>query len=129
VEICQDWWKFCKVALIKLFFGSRQIKDGVPFVRSWGNRLASLFIYLLFGIYLADLICGYRALTKKAYQKIVWNSKGYGVETEMVIRVGQQKIKYCQFPVQTIYHDKFKGVTILTSINIMLNVLRWRLSL
>ncbi|MDD2822962.1 MAG: glycosyltransferase family 2 protein [Candidatus Daviesbacteria bacterium] len=110
-----------------MIFGSRNLSYGVPFVRFIGNKFASVLVSFLFGIYVSDLICGFRAFTKKGYEKIKWQSSGYGVETEMVINVGKLKLKYCEVPVETVYYDNFKGVTILDAFGILFSVLKWRL--
>ena len=68
-----------------IIFGSRVLTHGVPLVRFLGNKFASILISVLFGIYVSDLICGYRAITSKAYEKLKWESAGYVVETEKVI--------------------------------------------
>lgn len=107
-------------------FGSRNLNFGIPLVRFLGNKAASILISLLFGIYVSDPICGFRAVTKKAFEKINWKSTGYDVETEMVIKASQLKLRYCEVGVETVYYDKFKGVTILDAMGILLNVIRWR---
>lgn len=107
-------------------FGTRNYNLGVPFVRFVGNKAASVLISLLFGIYVSDLLCGYRAFTKKAYERFKWQSSGYGVETEMVIRTGVCKLRRCEVPVETIYYEKFKGVTVLDAMGIFFEVLNWR---
>lgn len=126
-----DLPKFIKALESKkysIIFGSRNSSYGVPLIRFLGNKVSSVLVSLLFGIYLSDLICGYRAFTKEAYKKIKWQSRGYGVETEMVIRTGKHKLSRCEVPVETIYYDKFKGVTILDAIYILINVFKWRLT-
>lgn len=110
-----------------IIFGSRNLNFGIPLVRFLGNKLSSVFVSLLFGIYISDLICGYRAFTKDAYKRIKWQSRGYGVETEMVIRTSKAGLKYCEVPVQTVYYDKFKGVTVLDALKILFYVLKWRI--
>lgn len=109
-------------------FGSRTLSHGVPIMRFLGNKIASVLIALLFGIYVSDLICGYRALSKEAFKKINWESAGYAVETEMVIKTGKYGLKYCEVPVETVYLDNVKGVTILDAFNILLDVFRWRIT-
>ena len=109
-------------------FGSRNFGYGVPLVRYIGNKFASVIIASLFGIYVSDVICGYRGITRKAYEKIKWESSGYGVETEMAIKTGRGKLAFCEVPVETIYHDKTKGVTILDAFGILGDVLKWKLS-
>lgn len=108
-------------------FGSRNMNLGIPLVRFLGNKFASVLISLLFGIYISDLISGYRALTKKAYIQMNLRSSDYGIETEMVIKTAKQKLRYCEIPIETIYYDKFKGVTILDAFGILLNVIKWRI--
>ena len=110
-------------------FGSRNLSHGVPLVRYMGNKFASLLVSLLFGIYVSDLLCGYRGLSKKGFKKIYWESKGYGVETEMVARTANSGLKHCELPVETVYYDEVKGVTILDAINILFDVMRWRIKI
>ena len=112
----------------EVVFGSRNLKAGVPFVRLFGNKFAARLISLLFGIYVSDLICGYRALTKKAYKRIIWESTGYAVETEMVIKTGKYGLKHCEVPVETVYLDSVKGVTVIDALNILFDVFRWRVT-
>lgn len=107
-------------------FGSRNLNSGVPLVRYIGNKLASMIVNFMFGIYVSDLLSGFRALTKSAYSKIKWESSGYGVETEMVIRVKKEKLKYCEIPVATIYYDNYKGVSILDAFGVFTNLIYWK---
>jgi hypothetical protein len=48
-------------------------------------------------------------------------------ETEIVARTGKNKLKYSEIPIETIYKDKYKGVTILDAIGILFNIPRWKL--
>lgn len=112
-----------------LVLGSRNYNYAVPLVRFIGNKIASLVISILFHIYATDAICGFRGLTKKGYGKIKWNSTGYGVETEMLVRAGKTKLPFCEVPVETIYHDNVKGVTMLDAFSVMLDVIKWRLTI
>jgi len=106
--------------------GSRNLGLKVPLVRFLGNKFASVLINLLFSIYISDILCGFRAVTKKAYKKMDLESQGYGIETEMVIKIKQNKLKYCEVPVATVYYDKVKGVTILDAFSVLFNVIFWR---
>lgn len=110
-----------------VIFGSRNLNMGVPLVRYLGNKLASILIVLFFKIYVSDLICGYRALTKKAYMQMELKSSGYGIETEMIVKAAKFKLRYCEIPVETIYYDRFKGVTIIDAFGVLLNVIKWRI--
>lgn len=110
-------------------FGSRHLAHGVPLVRYLGNKIGSILVSLFFGIYVSDLLCGFRAVTKKAYNKINWESTGYAVETEMVIKTGRYGLKHCEVSVETVYLDSVKGVTLLHAFGILLDVIRWRIRL
>ena len=112
----------------EVVFGSRNLSYGVPLIRYLGNKFGSVLISLLFGIYRSDMLCGYIAFTKKAYQKIKWDSSRYGVESEIVARTGKNKLKYTEIPIETIYKDKYKGVTIFDAIGILFNIPRWLIS-
>ena len=121
--------KALKKGKFDVVFGSRNLGHGVPFVRFIGNKFASVLISILFNIYISDPLCGFRGLTKAAYKKIYWESVGYGVETEMVIRTGINKLKHCEVNVATVYLDSVKGVTILDAFNILIDVFRWRVKI
>jgi len=112
-----------------IVFGSRNLGMGVPLIRFLGNKFASILIQFLFGTYITDLICGYKGITKKGYSFVKWDSSGYGVETEIAVRTAKSKIKYCEIPVDTIYHDNVKGVTILDAFGILTEVVKWKLVL
>lgn len=110
-----------------IIYGTRTMSFRMPFIRMVGNKLASAFVAILFGIYISDLLCGFRGFTKKAYEKMQLKSRGYGIETEMVIKTKKCKLRYCEVSTETIYHDKFKGVTILDAFDILVNVMKWRI--
>jgi glycosyltransferase involved in cell wall biosynthesis len=108
-------------------FGSRNLSHGVPLVRYLGNKFASLLVSFLFGIYVSDFLCGYRAVTKDAWEKMDLESTGYAIETEMVIKTKKHDLRHCEVPVETVYYDEVKGVTILDAFSILFEVLRWRI--
>lgn len=109
-----------------VIFGSRNLDLGVPFVRFVGNKIASVIVNILFGIYVSDLISGFRAITAKAYKNIRWDSAGYGVETEMVVRVKKENLSYCEILVATIYYDNYKGVSIIDAFGVLANLFYWK---
>ncbi len=112
-------------------FGARNFNYSVPLIRYMGNKVVSILLRILFGIYVSDVLCGFKALTKKAYKLIYWESTGYGVETEMIARFGKNKSKlmYKEVPIDAIYHDKVKGVTILDAFGIMGEIIKWRFTI
>lgn len=128
VEDLPNFVKALNTGDFDVVFGSRNLNMGVPIDRYLGNKLASLLIARLFRIYVSDLVCGYRAITKRAFYKLDWESTGYGVETEMVVKCGKLGLKHCEVPVATVYYDKFKGVSVLDAIGIFFEVFRWRIT-
>lgn len=113
----------------EVIFGSRNLSMGVPLVRYLGNKVASVVSAYMFGAYISDAVCGFRALTRRGYEKIKWESKGYGVEMEMVARTGRFKVPHMEVPVETVYHDHVKGVTLLDAFGILGEVVKWGIKL
>ena len=128
IEDLPQFTKALKTGKYDIVFGSRNLGMGMPLERYIGNKLASVLVNVLFGIYVSDLISGYRALTRKAFEKINWESTGYGVETEMVVKCARLGLKHCEVPVATVYYDKFKGVSVIDAIGIFFDVFRWRIT-
>jgi glycosyltransferase involved in cell wall biosynthesis len=109
-----------------IILGSRNFNLNIPLVRYLGNKTASIVINLLFSKYVSDLLCGFRAITKTAYEQIKWDSVGYGVETEMVVNMARTNLRWCEVPVTVLYYDKAKGVSILDAFGILFDVIKWR---
>lgn len=110
-------------------FGTRNYSYGVPLIRFLGNKFASVLLAGMFGVLVTDVLCGFKGMTKIAYEKLKWNSTGYGVETEIVARVGKNKLRFLEVPIRTIYHDKVKGVTILDAFSVLGQVIVWKFTI
>jgi len=108
-------------------FGYRQLNGKMPFVRKWGNKIALNLVGKLFGIKRRDLLCGFMAMRKDIYKKLWWESNRYGVETEIATRVAKNKISFSELKIDTIYIDKYKGVTVIDALKILLNIPLWYL--
>lgn len=111
-----------------IVFGARNLGFRVPLVRFLGNKLMAVIINLIFGIYRSDLFCGYMAFTRETYQKIRWETDRYGLETEIVARVGKNGLKFAEVPIEAIYLDKYKGMTIFDGIRVLADLPRWKFS-
>lgn len=118
--------KTLKEKKVDLVLGSRNPSVGMTLIRILGNKIDSFLIARFFGIYVTDPICGFRAFTKKAYQKLAWESPGYAVETEMVAKAGLEKLSFVEIPIETLYTDKYKGVSILDAYKVLFDVFKWR---
>ncbi len=111
-----------------IVYGSRNFNKDMPMVRHIGNKIASIMVAVMFGLYISDLLCGFRAFSKNAYQKIKWVSTGYGVETEIAVLDSKARLRRIEVPIETVYHDNFKGVSILDAFGIFYQLVCWRIS-
>jgi glycosyltransferase involved in cell wall biosynthesis len=111
-----------------MVFGYRLLNKKMPFIRKWGNIAAANLIKVLFGIKKKDLLSGYLGFRKEVYEQIKWGSPRYGIETEMATRVGKNKIPFKEIKIDTIYIDKYKGVTILDALKILVQIPFWYFS-
>jgi glycosyltransferase involved in cell wall biosynthesis len=108
--------------------GVRVLKTSVPWWRKIGNMIMVKLMRYLFEISLIDMMCGYRAFTKQGYQSISWTSDSYGVEIEALTKIGRNKIPFITLVVDTIYHDKYKGFSLIDAIKILFQIPVWYLS-
>lgn len=120
---------FQKLDQTPIVLGTRQMDRHMPILRRLGNRLLSWLVQLLFGTYIPDILSGYKAFTKSAYKKVSWESTAYGVETEISIRIAQQKIPFSVVHIPTIYHDFNRGMTLFDTFEIIAQIISWRFTL
>lgn len=112
---------------VDIVFGVRQFNKNMPFMMFMGNRALSVIINSFFHILIHDTQSGFRAFTQAAYQQLQWTSTGYEVETEMIVRVSEKHLRYAEIDIDTIYHDHYKGTTVLDGIKIFFQILKWKL--
>lgn len=108
-----------------LVFGYRSMGTEMPSIRKWGNIFSINLVKTLFKIKRSDLLCGYFGFNLKIYPKLKWQSSRYGVETEIACRAGKNKIEFKEIKVDTIYIDKYKGVTIFDAFKILFKLPFW----
>lgn len=113
----------------ELVFGVRREGPYMPALRFIGNKFASIILNMLFQMYVPDIPSGYKALTRKAYKKVRWNSSGYEVEAEIAARTAKQRLPFAVVEIDPIYHDSDKGMTILDALHIGVRLLQWKLEL
>ncbi len=113
----------------QVVFGVRRMKKSMPLLKKVANSFASHLLAVFFGRYIPDIPSGYRALTKSAYQVIAWQATGYEVELEIAAKVAMRKVPFEKVPIQTIYHDHAKGLTVLDVLKMLRFFINWRFSL
>ena len=111
---------------VDIVFGAREFNNAMPFTMIVGNRGLSVIINVLFKMLVHDTQSGYRAFTSTAYDRLKWRSTGYEAETEMIVRASEHQLAYSEIPIDTIYHDNYKGTTMLDGVKIFLQILKWK---
>lgn len=118
------------IALLKkgrhVVIGVRLLKTKIPLHRKIGNLLIAVVIQKMFYLDIPDMMCGYRAMSKKGFNQVKWRAQGYGVETEMLTLVGKKNIPYSTLVVDTIYHDRYKGFSVKDGLKILLHLPVWK---
>lgn len=112
---------------VRIIVGVRILKTNIPFYRKLGNVIMAYAMQKLFSVRIMDMMCGYRAFSKQGYRDVRWESNGYEVETEVVAKIGAKNLKYKTVVVDTIYHDKYKGFSILDGFKILAKIPGWKL--
>ena len=112
-----------------VIFGVRKFSATMPLTRFLGNKFASIMLNLLFHRYIPDIPSGYKALSKKAYSKLQWDSAGYEVEMEIAARASKFKLPFSVIEIETIYHDTDKGMNLIDAVQIARRLLEWRVRL
>ena len=100
--------------------------ENMPMVKKIGNNIIDVLMSVLFHIKVQDTQCGYKAMTRQAYEKLQLMSNDYSIESEIVAKAGKYKLKFTQLPIKTIYADRYKGTTVFDGIKIVLKMLWWK---
>jgi glycosyltransferase involved in cell wall biosynthesis len=113
----------------EVVFTARRHGSRMPWVRLLGNQVINLGTELLFGLDLHDVWCGYRAFRSEVYARIAWNAADYAADVEMALRAARQRLDYREIRIGTIYHDAYKGVTVLDGLKLLLRLVVWKFTL
>lgn len=111
-----------------LVLGRRSFTREMPASARLGNWGLTRLFTLMFGATFGDTQCGLRAFTGDAYRKVDWLATDYAVETEMLVRAARARLRTVEVDIETIYHDAYKGTTMLDGVRILAQMIRWRLS-
>jgi glycosyltransferase involved in cell wall biosynthesis len=115
---------------LDIVIGRRAGLGKMPPIRKLGNTMIAMATRLLFKIDVKDVQSGFRVFRADIYDKIKWNSTGsahYFADAEITARVGDAGLAYKELEVETIYHDKYKGMNALQGLNLLWRVFFWRL--
>lgn len=109
-----------------IVFGMRRLNRQMPFSMLAGNKIFSLAIKSLYSFKLTDTQCGFRAFRAEVYPQIVWESQSYDVETEMILNALRNHLRCGGIYIDTIYHDKYKGTTVLDGLRVLSKIISKR---
>lgn len=106
-----------------LSFGVRT-PSVMPTKSFMGNYLTTWIVEILTGVYLPDILCGYKALSVAIYHQFNWGSRGYDLELSLAWQVATKKISFSIIEIKTLYPDYQRGMTGLDGIKVLLEILR-----
>jgi glycosyltransferase involved in cell wall biosynthesis len=111
-----------------LVLGRRRFAGQMPATARLGNWGLTRLFAMMFGTSFADTQCGLRAFTSGAYRQMEWLATDYAVETEMLVRAARAHLRTVEVDVDTIYHDSYKGTTMMDGFRILGQMIRLRMS-
>lgn len=109
-----------------LIFGARRFGTEMPLIRMIGNRIASFLVYLFYGKFIYDIPSGFKAMTKKCFNKVYWHYNDYSVEMEIAVKTIVHKVKYTQTDISTIYHNMDRGMQMDAVWKMALRLCKWK---
>ena len=87
-----------------LVVGSRMSRpEAIPAERYWTNRIGSRILSWMTGWEIEDSQSGYRLLGADLLRRMPLASRGYAVESEMLIKAAHRGARLVQVPIRTIY--------------------------
>jgi glycosyltransferase involved in cell wall biosynthesis len=90
-----------------LLLGVRDlVRDGAPKPNRFSNRFSNFWVGLFSGQRLNDTQCGLRRYPLRATLSLGSDARGYGFESEMLVRAARRGISIIEVPVQALYPPK-----------------------
>ncbi|MDE1871065.1 MAG: glycosyltransferase family 2 protein [Candidatus Micrarchaeota archaeon] len=82
--------------------GSRFLTGGgsedMPFHRKVGNKIFVSLVNLRYGSHYTDMCYGYRSFAKGVAQRLSLKEKGFGIETEISMKVQSKRLRVLEVP-------------------------------
>jgi UDP-N-acetylglucosamine---dolichyl-phosphate N-acetylglucosaminyltransferase len=112
---------------LDIVIGYRPPGKNMPTLKKLGNQGIFFLEKTLFGANVVDTQSGFRAFMAKAWPKIKWDSDRYAVSSEIVKNIGQNRLRFKEVPIKTIYNDTYKGTSVLDGLKIGAHMLWWKI--
>lgn len=89
-----------------LVIGERQFKrESMPRNRYWANRIGSRALSAFVGVPVSDTQCGFRVCRLEPLRGMCLRSRGYDIETEMLIKLRRRGAIVVGVPISAVYAD------------------------
>ena len=101
----------------------------MPFIRSIGNKIYKFVVNILYKVNIDDIQCGMRVMKKDVYNLFNWelnDNQHYFFDAKMTLSFLKLDLKYNQYPIKTIFHDKDKGMNFIEGLYLLLLIFYWR---
>jgi len=100
------------------------LKRAVPFYRIWGSKLWELAVFLLFGLKVKDIDCGFKLLRKKVIDEIprLEAERGPFISSELLIKAKKKGFKIVQLGVH--HYPRKAGKATGASLKVVLSGLK-----
>ncbi len=109
-----------------IVFGVRDIWQKMPRSRGVGNHLVSKYVQWRYGVYVPDILSGFKGFTRLGYEQVKWQAQGYEVELEIAVKVAQKRFPFATIQIETIYHDFERGMNVLDAIKLIGKLPLWK---
>jgi glycosyltransferase involved in cell wall biosynthesis len=107
--IAEIRWERADVVL-----GNRSGRRQMPLHRQLSNGITSILISLCVGVRIRDSQCGFRAIRLSSMDGIDFESHGFQVESEMLLKLGKAGAKFAHIPIRTVYGDESSSIRLLS---------------
>ena len=100
------------------------LKRAVPFYRIWGSKLWELAVFLLFGLKVKDIDCGFKLIRKKVIDEIprLEAERGPFISSELLIKAKKKGFKIVQLGVH--HYPRKAGKATGASLKVVLSGLK-----
>lgn len=100
------------------------LKRAVPFYRIWGSKIWELAVFLLFGLRVKDIDCGFKLIRKKVIEEIppLESERGPFISSELLIKAKKKGFKIVQIGVH--HYPRKAGKATGANLKVVLNGLK-----
>lgn len=74
-------------------------RESMPHFIEFGNRVITIVANILYNLHIEDSQTGLRAIRKSAFDSLILNEEGFGIETEMNVKSGAKGFKIVETPI------------------------------